>query len=95
MGAKTVVDKFGGQTAVAALIGIKQSGVSYWVKQGTVPAKWHEVLLEKASELGIDLKPEDFLRNEAMGGKHISNNDLYAISLPATMGNKDPKQQDA
>lgn len=94
MGAKTVVDKFGGQTAVAALIGIKQSGVSYWVKQGTVPAKWHEVLLEKASELGIDLKPEDFIRDEAMGGKHISNNDLYAISLPATMGNKDPKQQE-
>lgn len=94
MSAKTVVEKFGGQTALAALIGIKQSGVSYWVKQGTVPAKWHDILLEKASNLGIVLSREEFFRDEAMVLKTPVNNELYAVSLPSTMGIKDPKQQE-
>lgn len=94
MGAKIVVEKFGGQTAIADLIGIKQSGVSYWVKQGTVPAKWHSILLEKAKELGIDLRAEDFIRDVPMGINSIDNSELYAASLPKTMGYKDQNQQE-
>ena len=38
--AKTIIEKFGGQTALADLIGKGQTTVSYWVKTGVIPAKW-------------------------------------------------------
>lgn len=59
--AKNIVDKFGGQTSLAALIGKRQSMVGYWVKAGTIPAKWHNKLLSLASEKGIDLTIDDFI----------------------------------
>ena len=63
MSAKTIVEKFGGQTAVAKLIGINQSAVAYWVKKGTVPAKWHARLIEIAGDMGINLVASDFVDN--------------------------------
>lgn len=61
MGAKTVVEKFGGQTALARLIGINQSAISYWVKKGAIPSKWHSKLFEIALSSGIDLSASDFI----------------------------------
>ncbi len=61
MSAKSVVEKFGGQTALSKLIGINQSAVAYWVKKGTVPAKWHSRLIEIANGLGIDLAATDLV----------------------------------
>jgi len=63
MGAKDVITKFGGQTALAALIGKGQSTVGYWVRSGTVPAKWQSTLLELAAKKGIDLQLSDFLKS--------------------------------
>jgi hypothetical protein len=60
--AKIVVGKFGGQSALAGLIGKGQSTVGYWVKTGTIPAKWHTKLLTLAVEKGISLSPDDFIQ---------------------------------
>jgi len=59
--AKIIVDKFGGQTTLAELIGKRQSTVGYWVKAGIIPSKWHNKLLSLAAEKGIDLKINDLI----------------------------------
>jgi hypothetical protein len=61
MSAKRIIEKFGGQTALAELIGKRQSTVAYWAKVGTVPVKWQTMLLELAAGKGLDLQPRDFL----------------------------------
>lgn len=61
MDANDVVNKFGGQTALAREIGKGPSTVAYWAKKGTIPAKWHGVLLELAMRNGIDLSPRDLV----------------------------------
>ncbi|MGA2026344.1 MAG: virulence RhuM family protein [Syntrophobacteraceae bacterium] len=59
--AKAIVDRFGGQTALAALLGKGQSMVGYWVKTGTIPGRWHGKLLSLAVERGIELRADDFI----------------------------------
>ncbi|HEV2843168.1 MAG TPA: P63C domain-containing protein [Chthoniobacterales bacterium] len=58
--AEKVVAKFGGQNALAKLIGRGQSAVQYWVKVGRIPEKWHPKLFAVASEQGIKLEKSDF-----------------------------------
>jgi len=59
--AQHVIAKFGGQGALARLIGKGPSTVQYWAKAGTIPAKWQEHLLQLARDQGIDLRPGDFV----------------------------------
>src|SRR5437870_5135302 len=59
--AQLIVDKFGGQSALAELIGKGQSTVQYWTKSGVIPAKWQRDLLRLAREKGIDLTAADFV----------------------------------
>lgn len=61
MGARKVIDKFGSQTALAALIGKGQSTIAYWVKINFIPEKWHQILLDLAKQEGIYLTKNDFL----------------------------------
>lgn len=61
MGVQMIVDKFGGQSGLAAALGKRQSTVQHWVKSGVIPAKWHPVILECARGRGLDLAPGDFL----------------------------------
>ena len=63
--AKLIVIKFGGQSALASLLGNHQSLVSYWCKTGIIPAKWHTQLLDLAQAKGIQLSPADFLPFES------------------------------
>ena len=56
---KNIVQRFGGQTALAKRIGINQSGVAYWVKTGNIPSKWHPMLLEIAQSSGIALEASE------------------------------------
>jgi hypothetical protein len=56
-----IVDLFGGQTSLAKLIGKNQSTVGYWVKAGTIPAKWQPKLIELAKIQGIHLSPSAFV----------------------------------
>lgn len=59
--AKKIIEKFGGQTALAGLIGKGQSTVQYWAKKGTIPAKWQSKLLEIAQKQRINLSSIDFM----------------------------------
>jgi len=61
MSAKAIIEKFGGQSALAEAIGKGQSTVAYWKKTGTIPARWQPTLLQLAAEKGLDLQPSDFL----------------------------------
>lgn len=74
MGAKNVVDKFGGQTALAKLIGVQQSAIAYWVKKGTVPNRWHSTLLEVAAANGVELSAFDIAEpdNAQLIAKEVS-----------------------
>jgi len=64
--AKFIVEKFGGQSVLAQLIGKRQSTVGYWVKVGTIPVKWHTILLSLASERDITLTSDDFIHAPSM-----------------------------
>ncbi len=59
--AKQIIDRFGGQSALAALLGKRQSTVQHWAKTGRIPAQWHERLLEVARQQGIGLEATDFV----------------------------------
>jgi hypothetical protein len=59
--AQAIVEKFGGQSALAKLLGKRQSTVQYWVKSGAIPGRWQTKLLQLAREQGIDLSAADFV----------------------------------
>lgn len=59
--AQTVIKKFGTQTELANFIGKKQSTVQYWSKSGSIPTKWHKVLLELAKKEGVELTPAELI----------------------------------
>ena len=59
--AQAIIEKFDGQSALAALLGRRQSLIGYWCKTGSIPAKWHAQLLYLAQSRGIQLNPADFL----------------------------------
>jgi len=59
--AQTITEKFGGQTALASLLGKGQSTVQHWAKAGMIPAKWHGEILRLARTKGIELQPIDFI----------------------------------
>ena len=62
---KRIIDRFGGQSALANLLGKRQSTVQHWAKTGRIPAQWHEELLELARKNGITLEPHDFISEGA------------------------------
>jgi len=59
--AERVIRKFGGQSALARLLGKGPSTVFHWKSTGAIPAKWHGLLLELATEHNVDLLPEDLV----------------------------------
>ena len=72
--AKQIVERFGGQSSLAGLLGKRQSTVQHWVKTGRIPSQWHPRLLQLAHEQGIGLDPKDFVsvdtpEIEPAGGK--------------------------
>ena len=67
--AKQIISRFGGQSALAGLLGKRQSTVQHWVRTGRIPSKWHESLLELARQQGIALEPRDFVSPDTPGVK--------------------------
>lgn len=70
--AQTVIQKFGGPSALAGLLGIHRTRVSNWQRPkasggtgGSVPQRYHRQLLDYAREREIELKAEDFLPLES------------------------------
>jgi myo-inositol-1-phosphate synthase len=59
-----IINRFGGQSQLAGLLGKRQSTVQHWVNTGRIPSQWHKSLLKLAREKGIVLEPEDFVTKE-------------------------------
>jgi hypothetical protein len=64
MTVKSVVTKFGGQSALARRIGRRPSVVAYWVKASTIPSRWHPVLLQIAAAEGIYLTANELVAQD-------------------------------
>ena len=62
MNTRDIAKLFGGQTALAKLVGIQQSAVAYWVKSNSIPSKWHAQLLDLALSNGIALEAADLIQ---------------------------------
>src|SRR5215472_3474624 len=63
--AERVIQRFGGQTALARLLGRQQSTVEHWAATGRIPAQWHEPLMALARERGVILEARDFVEGQA------------------------------
>src|SRR6201986_4772148 len=59
--AERVIRRFGGQSALARLLGKRQSTVEHWAQTGRIPAQWHQPLLALARQRGITLEARDFV----------------------------------
>ncbi|GMV85545.1 MAG: myo-inositol-1-phosphate synthase [Dehalococcoidia bacterium] len=60
--AERIIRRFGGQSALAALLGKRQSTVQHWAKTGRIPSQWHGVLMSVARQRGVVLEPKDFVQ---------------------------------
>lgn len=58
--AERIIARFGGQSALAALLDTRQSTVQHWASTGMIPTQHHRRLLALARERGISLEPKDF-----------------------------------
>jgi hypothetical protein len=59
MEARDIIEKFGGQSALAEALDKGQSTVAYWAKTGTIPMRWWPKLMLLASRRGLDLTVTD------------------------------------
>lgn len=66
--ANSIINKLGGDTAVAAIAGVHRTRVANWKRPkeaggtgGSIPFKHAEVLIEAARAKGVSLSAEDFL----------------------------------
>ena len=59
--AERIIKRFGGQSALAALLGKRQSTIEHWAKTGQVPAQWQRPLMSLARQRGIILEAKDFV----------------------------------
>ncbi len=59
--AERIIKRFGGQSALAVLLGKRQSTVQHWAKTGRIPAQWHQPLIALARQRGVVLEPKDFV----------------------------------
>lgn len=93
MDSKKIIEKFGGQTALAGLIGKGQSTVAYWAKTGIIPIRWHSKLLQLAKEKGIELTKHDFIatiKPQVATSNSNKNSTLSVIRSPLVAS--DPRQ---
>lgn len=66
--ASIIVSKFGGAYTLSDLIGLDVSQIYRWTYPksrtggtgGKIPAKYQDILLSKAQEVGVELRPDDF-----------------------------------
>jgi myo-inositol-1-phosphate synthase len=58
--AAAIIRRFGGQSALAALLGRRQSTVEHWAQTGRIPAQWQQPLMSLARTRGIVLEAKDF-----------------------------------
>lgn len=80
--AEVIVQKFGGQSALAKLLETRQSTVQYWTKKGRIPAKWQPILLKLANDRLISLNPSDFMKDYQEDKK---NNETIEAVYPGVL----------
>lgn len=58
----TIVDRFGGQNALARAVGVRQSTVWAWVQRGLVPSERIPQVIRAGKQLSppVKLRPDDF-----------------------------------
>lgn len=62
--ARYIADKFGGASALARALGHKHvTTVQHWLIRGYIPMWRRQEILAAAQEAGVDLTPEDFVRD--------------------------------
>ena len=59
--AQRIIRRFSGQSALAALLGKRQSTIEHWAATGRIPAQWHQPLMSLARERGVILQASDFV----------------------------------
>src|SRR5215831_20400368 len=59
--AERIIRRFGGQSALAALLGKRQSTVEHWARTGRVPAQWQRPLMSLGRQRGVILDARDFV----------------------------------
>jgi DNA-binding transcriptional regulator YdaS (Cro superfamily) len=59
--ATRIIERFGGQSNLARLLGKSPSTVQYWGTTGRIPPKWHARLVELAAEQGLSLAPSELV----------------------------------
>lgn len=59
--AQKIIQKFGGQTALAEALGKPQSTVQYWNRVGSIPARWHKQILDSGAKQGLDISPGELV----------------------------------
>ena len=85
MNTREIIKLFGGQTALAKLVGIQQSAVAYWVKSNSIPSKWHGQLLDLAPLQGIALQASDLIQGSA-NVANIKNNQNISDAVTQAAG---------
>ena len=58
-----LIRRFGGLSALAQLLGKRQSTVEHWARTGRIPAQWHQAPLALARQRGIILEAGDSWRH--------------------------------
>ncbi|UCC16830.1 MAG: inositol-3-phosphate synthase [Dehalococcoidales bacterium] len=64
--AEQIIQRLGGQSSLAVILGRRQSTVQHWARTGRIPSQWHETLLKTAREKGIPLEPKDFVTQQTL-----------------------------
>src|SRR5258708_3983305 len=59
--AERIIRRFGGQSALAALLGKRQSTIEHWARTGRVPAQWQMPLMSLGRQRGVILEAKDFV----------------------------------
>lgn len=59
-GARRIIAKFGGQTMLAQLLGLRQSTVQHWAQTGCIPGRWHQRIYDLGSERGVAISLHEF-----------------------------------
>jgi hypothetical protein len=66
--ARSIIERFGGPSALAGILGVHRTRVSNWQRDrtkggtgGLIPQRYHPTLLDYAGRNGIVLEPRDFL----------------------------------
>lgn len=84
MGARIVIERFGGQSALATALGKRQNMIAYWAKTDQIPVKWHSAILDAAALKGISINAQDLIGKSALsksgkktGPTHVVE-DLFA-----------------